>query len=301
MTSALPPLDASSLRAALLAPSGAYARVDVVPETGSTNADLMAAAANDDAGWPDLSVLLTDSQVGGRGRLDRSWTAPAGSSMISSVLLRPTNRGAALPMRAYGWFSVLAAIALVDALAAETGTQPALKWPNDVVLNGRKISGILAQLVPAQPGAASGAPTPPAVVVGIGTNVHQSRAQLPVDTATSLVLEGAATLDRHILLPAFLNRFAALYAQFCAVSGDASAPLPGGLSVRALATGRMATLGVGVRAELPGGQMLTGLAEGLDADGSLLIRDAAGTLHTVSAGDVVHLRRDASDGGSAYA
>ncbi|WP_427016817.1 biotin--[acetyl-CoA-carboxylase] ligase [Pseudarthrobacter sp. P1] len=299
MTSALPPLDASSLRAALAAPGGGYARVEVVAETGSTNADLVAAAAADPAAWPDLSVLLADSQTTGRGRLDRSWSAPAGTSMVSSILLRPTHGGAALPARAYGWLSVLAAIALVDALRKLTGTEPALKWPNDVVLNGRKLSGLLAQMVPAA-GASLGdvLGMVPAVVVGIGTNVAQARADLPVETATSLALEGAATLDRGVLLPAFLNGFAGLYRQFCAVAGDASAPLEGGSSVRALATARMATLGATVRAELPGGGVLRGTAVGLDADGALLLTDAAGTTHTVSAGDVVHLRRD---GGGGYA
>jgi len=146
--------------------------------------------------------------------------------------------------------------------------------------------------------------------------VGQGREQLPVDRATSLALEldggldggldaaaaaaGAAALDRNVLLPAYLNRFARLYEGFVAVGGNAGRPLPEGASVHDLASGLMSTLGTEVRAELPGGQMLHGTAVRLRSGGELELRDGDGALHVVSAGDVVHLRRTLDGGGVGY-
>ncbi|ALE07615.1 hypothetical protein AL755_06450 [Arthrobacter sp. ERGS1:01] len=307
-------MDTRALEGALTHPRGQFRRVSVVDETGSTNTDLATSAAADSAGWPDLSVLVANSQIAGKGRLDRVWEVPAGTSMISSVLLRPTDPSVhpgapAFAPTGYGWLSVLAGIALCQAVRAETGAPALLKWPNDVLLNGRKLAGILAQLVAPPPagvtsgvsaggvrGAADGAGPGPAVVVGAGVNISQQREQLPVDRATSLELEIDSAVDRNELLPAYLNRFAGLYRDFVAVGGDALRPLSGGESVHALASGLMLTLGTQVRAELPGGQMLHGTAVRLGPGGELEIRDGDGAMHTVSAGDVVHLRRTGSDG-----
>ncbi|MDD0857221.1 hypothetical protein NHF46_04370 [Arthrobacter alpinus] len=104
-----------------------------------------------------------------------------------------------------------------------------------------------------------------------------------------------------MLLPAYLNNFARLYQAFVAVGGNAQAPLQGGASAVDLARNLMSTLGQEVRAELPGDALLYGTAVDLNSDGSLLLRDAAGTEHTVSAGDVVHLRRTGPDGALGYA
>ena len=161
------------------------------------------------------------------------------------------------------------------------------------------MAGILAQLVPGHPGQHDA--RWPAVVIGTGVNVSQSTEQLPVPTATSLALEGAADLDRNELLATYLNRFAQLYRSFRAVGGNARLPLRGGDSLLQIATARMATLGSAVRAELPGGVTLLGTATGLDQNGSLLVADSEGTTHTVSAGDVVHLRRHEAEGPGAYA
>jgi BirA family biotin operon repressor/biotin-[acetyl-CoA-carboxylase] ligase len=323
MNRQLLPLDLDALRHALLAPAGGYARVELLAETGSTNADMVANAAS--AQWPELSVLVAENQSSGRGRLDREWSTPPGSSIIASVLLRPgspAGRNAAgqagnpaeqdaiaLPQESYSWISLLAAMALADALESAAGLGAELKWPNDVLAGGRKVAGILAQLVPAALGGASGSPSGtgpanparPAVVVGTGVNVGQSHAELPVPTATSLAEEGAATLDRNVLLPAYLNRFARLYQGFRAAGGDAQRPLENGLSLLQLVSARMVTLGSDVRAELPGGITLQGQAVGLDAHGALLVADSAGTTHVVSAGDVVHLRRHEAQGPGAYA
>lgn len=299
-----PSLRAPALKTALLQPEGAFERVEVIDSTGSTNADLAAAAADTAQRWPDLSVLIANGQEAGRGRLGRTWVVPAGAAMISSVLLRPTasrHPASAFAPTGYAWLSILSGIALCRAVQSVAGVPAELKWPNDVVAGGRKLAGILAQVVPAGPDG-----TGPAVVVGAGLNVDAQRSELPTGRATSLLLEGAgpAGLDRNVLLPAYLNGFAALYAQFLAAGGDAEAPLGGAAGAPTLvelATGHMGTVGREVRAELPGGVILTGTATALASDGSLLLRDAGGTFHTVSAGDVVHLRRTDPDGTVRYA
>ncbi len=292
-----PSLSVPHLKAALLYPEGAFARVDFVESTGSTNTDVATAAPEQN--WPDLSVLIANAQEEGKGRLGRSWVVPPGAAMISSVLLRPDTSGAPFAATGYAWLSIVAGVALCRAVQSVAGISVELKWPNDVVVNGRKLAGILAQVVPG----GAGAHFSPGVVVGAGLNVDVQRTELPTERATSLLLEGAdgTGLDRHALLPAYLNGFASLYRQFLAAGGDALTPLAEGPTLLELATGHMSTLGHKVRAELPGGVILVGTATALADDGALLLRDAHGTSHKVSAGDVVHLRRTGADGTVHYA
>lgn len=283
-----PGLDVGALRTALCMPSGPFPRLDVLPRTGSTNTDLAGHAVDEPAGWPDLSVLATEDQTAGRGRLERVWVAPERSSLFVSVLLRPFNRqGRPLPTTSYSWFTLLAALALAESIEDRTEIAPQLKWPNDITVDGRKLAGVLGQFVPG-PGA-----EPPAVVVGVGLNVSLTDAELPVRTATSLLLEYAGTTDRNILLKSFLRTFADHYRAFCDVDGDASAPWGAGLSLQGRVAARTATLGQDVRAELPGGATLSGRALALDPSGALIVRDDDGERHTVTAGDVVHLRPQA--------
>lgn len=241
-------------------------RLDIVAESGSTNADLRS-RATDIEEWPHLSVLLTDDQTAGRGRLDRTWLAPAGSALAISVLLR------ALPASptARGWIPLLAGVAMADAIAAQLPDQHvAVKWPNDVLVDDRKICGILAE--------ASG----DAVVVGSGVNTAMTAQQLPVTTATSFAVVDA-TVDEDRLVADYLRELNSLLSALAA-TGDA---VTSGL--HAAATARCATLGRRVRISLPGDQSLDGLATGLDADGRLLV-DADGVVRAISAGDVVHVR-----------
>ncbi|MEE1619995.1 biotin--[acetyl-CoA-carboxylase] ligase [Zafaria sp. Z1313] len=271
-----PPLDADALRGALLAPDGPYARIETVAETGSTNADLAAAAGSEPGAWPDLSVLASDFQSTGRGRLERGWSAPPRSSLAVSVLFRPSLGGAPLPAESYGWLSMLCALGLAEAIGDCTGLDARVKWPNDVLVGGRKVAGILAQLVPAGP--------LPAVVVGAGVNVLLTADELPVPTATSLALEGA-TAGTTAVLTAYLRTTARLYRGFLSDGADPAAGL------RDAVAARMATLGAAVRAELPGGVVLEGTADSLEDDGGLGLALAGGGREVVRAGDVVHLRR----------
>lgn len=312
-------LDAALLRTALMQPQGVFARVDVVDSAGSTNIDLAAGAADTGQFFPDLSVLIADAQPAGKGRLGRAWEVPAGAAMISSVLLWPEEQcltsgsGKDFAPTGYGWLSILAGVALCQSLRTHTDVEATLKWPNDVVIKGRKLAGILAQVVPARSAtatapaistmASSGTEMGPGVVVGVGVNVSLQETELPTDRATSLLVEGvpASGLDRNQLLPAYLNNFAKLYQDFAAAGGDAHMPLSGGASAVELARDLMSTLGQQVRAELPGGTMLYGTAVDLNSDGSLQLCDALGEEHNVSAGDVLHLRRTGPGGALGYA
>jgi BirA family biotin operon repressor/biotin-[acetyl-CoA-carboxylase] ligase len=142
-------------------------------------------------GAPEGAVAATDEQTEGRGRLGRTWQAPVGTSLLFSVVLTPSMPPARMPE-----LSLVAGAAVAEAIAAETGLATAVKHPNDVLVEGRKVAGILAE-------ASDGR-----VVLGIGVNVLQTAAQLPesVQTpATSLALEGA-TVDRAELLAAILER-----------------------------------------------------------------------------------------------
>lgn len=259
------PLDADGVAAAL---ADTWARVDVVGATGSTNADLLAAAAD---GAPDRTVLVAERQHAGRGRLARSWVSPEGSGLTVSVLLRPEG----VPASRFGWLPLLAGLALFDTVRGVSTVACGLKWPNDLLVGsgGRKAAGILAEVTD---------PLRPAVVVGIGVNV--SAAPLDQPGATSLHDEGIE-IGRTELLVALLRRLSEREAVWRAGRGD-----PDSTRLRADYRAGCASLGGRVRVELPGGAVHTGIAEDVDRDGRLLLLDDAGRRRAVAAGDVVHLR-----------
>jgi BirA family biotin operon repressor/biotin-[acetyl-CoA-carboxylase] ligase len=254
--------------AGLLRPGGLWSRLDVVDETGSTNADLVA------AGGPDGAVLVAETQRAGRGRLDRTWISPPRAGLTFSVLLRP---GPGVPPARWGWLPLLAGVALCGAVRDEAHLSAYLKWPNDLLLGAsrRKAAGILAQL------------TGDAVVLGVGLNVSNDRSELPHPEATSLRLEwppGAAARDRAALLRAVLDRFETEYAGWRNAGGD---PVASGL----LATygGLCDTVGRRVRVLLPAGAEIVGVATGVDTEGRLVVATDEGP-RAVAAGDIIHLR-----------
>ena len=255
-----PELDVTAVRAGL---SPRWAQVDVVDSTDSTNSDLLA-----DPAAPDRSVLVAEHQLAGRGRFDRTWTSPPRAGLTLSVLLRPS-----VPMADWGWLPLLAGMALREAVGDLLALETGLKWPNDLLAaDGRKLAGILAQTAG------------PVVVIGIGLNVSTSEAELPVETATSLLLVGAKSVDRSALLVEILRRLDARYAQWTDCEGDAAAC---GLAeaYRSACT----TLGREVHVRLAGDEVVEGTATDVDELGRLLVRTASGTRH-VGAGDVEHVR-----------
>ncbi|ORL06051.1 biotin--[acetyl-CoA-carboxylase] ligase [Prescottella equi] len=268
-----PPLDAGVLRRALVRDAGGdpdafWSRVDVVTETGSTNADLLAAPR--DADYP-RSVLIAEHQTGGRGRHARPWvSAPRALVTVSAVLDMP-----GMDLADIGWLPLLAGVAVVDVLRGTAGVDAELKWPNDVLIGGRKVVGILAEV-------AATAPVP-TVVVGIGLNVSLTEDELPVPTATSLLLEDAEVTDRTVLVRAILRELARRHREWEAA----------GWKVDALAAAykeRCGTLGRRVRAELPGDRELIGTAIDVDAEGRIVIEADGKSPVAVSAGDITHLR-----------
>ena len=264
------PLDRAALRRALVRPGGLWRDFEVVESTGSTNADLLARAL---AGEPEGAVLAAEEQRAGRGRMGRTWTSPPGAALTFSVLLKP-----AVPLARRGWLPLLAGVAVATAVTKVTGVRTGLKWPNDLLTADAKLAGILAE--------AAG----DAVVVGIGLNVSTEPAELPGPgpgalPATSLRAAGATALDRASLLLAILGELEHWYRAWQRVGGD-----PDRSGLRAEYTRLSATIGRTVRAELPGGQALSGPVAGVDSDGRLLVRVSSGSEVAVAAGDVVHLR-----------
>ena len=279
------PLDRSDLADQDFLSATGISRLDVVDSTGSTNADLLRWVTVDPSAWPDMSVLTAEYQTAARGRLDRHWEAPPLSSVSVSVVLRPANaEGRPLPTQSYSWLSLIGALALRETLLETAGLPAELKWPNDVLVRGKKIAGILAQLGPMVDGSV------PPVILGTGLNVTLRQEDLPVPTATSVVLEAPRTADRTELLKSYLSHFAVLYRSFCNADGDPAAGLAGGPSLHKRIEAVMTTLGKQVRAQLPGDHEIIGHASRLDEYGSLLVVDRESREHVVTAGDVVHLR-----------
>lgn len=237
-----------------------------VAETGSTNADLVAAAAQASHG----TVLVADVQRQGKGRLGRTWMAPPGTALLFSALLRVP----AIPVARRGWVGAVLGLAIVDALDRATRLSADLKWPNDVLIAGGKVAGILAELAG------------DAVVVGAGINVSVAAGDLPRADATSLVLSGAdpARCDRDELLAAVLRRFGALIQRWQAADGDIDAS-----GLRADYLRHCATVGSAVTVHLPDGTVVAGRAVDVAPDGSIVIDDGR-SARRYAAGDVHHLR-----------
>lgn len=261
-------------------------RVEVVARTGSTSSDLVAAAGAAPGSWPDRSVFVTDDQVAGRGRAGRTWTTPPGTALTFSVLLRP-----GLPMDRFGWLPLLGGLAVAQALEVVTGLRAGVKWPNDVLVDDpagdpvpgwgrrRKVAGVLSEVVLAPE---------PAVVLGIGVNVRQEVADLPVPSAASLHSLGHR-VGRPALLAVVLGRLLEVTGRWRSADGD---PVTSGLAAECAAA--CTTLGTDVVVDLPGGEVLRGTAVGLADDGALEVRTARG-VRPVRAGDV-RVRSD--DGGA---
>jgi len=241
----------------------------LVRETSpSTNAELVALARESELA--SFTTLVTDDQTAGRGRLDRTWIAPAGSALAISVLVVPRTVGGPLALENYGWLPIAAGIAMTEAIAdAVPQASTGFKWPNDVLVDGSKICGILAELLPDRD----------AVVIGSGVNLSMTAEQLPVSTATSVLVAGGDP-DPDTVLAGYLDRLQRLIVEYLAEDGDAGAS---GLAERA--RDLCVTLGREVRVELPDGSVIEGIATGLDADGRLIVNDLA-----IAAGDVTHAR-----------
>jgi BirA family biotin operon repressor/biotin-[acetyl-CoA-carboxylase] ligase len=251
--------------------SAAANHLIVLDEVGSTNTELLGRVVAGGVG--DFTVLVSANQTAGRGRLGREWTAPPGAALAVSVFVAPAEGSASR----LGWMPLLAGLAMARAVASVSPQAAvAVKWPNDVQIDGRKVAGLLCEVVPGNRG----------VVIGAGLNVAMTRDQLPVPTATSLVLEGAAPdglADR--VLSGYLTELRGLLSDFARSGFNPEAGL------RAAVTTGCSTIGRSVRVQLPGGSDLFGVAVDIDGTGRLVVRELTGSALTpVAAGDVTHLR-----------
>lgn len=244
-----------------------YPRVRYVGSTGSTNADLLA-----DTTAPAWSVLVAGEQTAGRGRLGRPWVSPSGAQAILSVLLRPTTA----ELDRLGTIPLATGLAVLDAVRVVSGgageeSHAELKWPNDVLWDGRKLCGILAE--------AAGFPTDPRVVVGLGVNVSLTRGQLPVPHATSLGLEGV-DVGTEDMVVAVLEALHSRLGQWS--TGDRSLMD----DYRA----ECVTIGRSVRVDAATGEIF-GTVTDVANDGRIDLLTTDGTRQLIAAGDVTHLRR----------
>jgi BirA family biotin operon repressor/biotin-[acetyl-CoA-carboxylase] ligase len=273
-----PPLDEAALRAEAIA--AGWRQLGVVAQTGSTNADLLARAASGiDV---DGVVLIAEHQTAGRGRHGRGWSATPRAQITMSVGVSVADP-VQVPTRTWGWLSLAAGVAVVDAvspLIEGSGAAAGLKWPNDV-LAGRadrrdKLAGILAEV---------GRPVSgPVIVIGVGLNV--TAAPEGVGGATSLLDLGVPTPDRQQLVCSLLRELGRRIAAWRAARG-ADPQLAADYRARSL------TIGTRVRAQLPGGTEVVGTASGIDDQGRLCLHTDDSDTETdtvISAGDVVHLR-----------
>jgi BirA family biotin operon repressor/biotin-[acetyl-CoA-carboxylase] ligase len=277
-------MDLTRLSHSLLEPSGGYAVVEVHEHLTSTNTRAA------ELGLP-YAVVLAEQQSAGRGRLDRRWESPAMAGITMSVTF-PLD--ADLSSQA-GWLPLVTGLVVAEAISEVTGVAATLKWPNDVLLpadDDRKVCGVLCEIVPMKPSvenALGGPPRPlvpvvPLVVVGIGLNVDQSRAELPVTTGTSLRLACGEELSAmrvdlvEAIARGLLDRLARVRA------GGTAAE-----AVRAAYRSRCVTVGSESTVSLPGGVVIRGRVTDITVDGELVLHTAHG-VKTLSAGDVTHVR-----------
>ncbi len=245
-----------------------FTLLEHVGATGSTNSDLVARACGADDG----TVLVTDHQTAGRGRLGRTWDAPPGTNLLVSVLVRPD-----WPPEAHTLVTPALAVAVVDALAG-MGVPTAVKWPNDLVVEGGlalgKVAGILAEYVVGPP---------EAVVVGLGLNLAWPAAEDDAPPGATSLRACGHTVNRWDLLAVVLGGFDTRLDDLAAAGGPER--------LREAHLGRSATVGRRVRADTPTGPV-EGTAVDISADGSLLVRPdgTANNLVPVGAGDVTHLK-----------
>jgi BirA family biotin operon repressor/biotin-[acetyl-CoA-carboxylase] ligase len=260
-----PPLEPSAVADRL---AGSRWSVELLEASPSTNAE---AAARVRAGAGEGLVVVADHQTAGRGRLDRTWVTPPRSALTMSLVLAPGG----VPVARWPWLPLLTGVAVVEGVRRACGLRCALKWPNDVLLDGAKLAGILVERVERPDGAAA--------VVGVGINVSTTRDELPVDTATSLHLAGAGEVHRADLLAHVLGALGEHYDSWRAAAGDPRAVRASYLSV-------CDTLGRDVRVHLPDGRDLVGRASDIDPDGRLVVDTQAAGRVVLGAGDVVHVR-----------
>lgn len=240
-------------------------RLKFLKTTASTNTDAFRLAED---GADEGTVVLADSQSGGKGRRGRIWASPAGVNLYCSVVLRP----AIMPYEA-PQLTFLSAVAAARAIELTTNLVPEIKWPNDLLVSGKKVAGLLNEMSAETDGINF-------VILGIGINLNMTADQFPDELrhpATSLLLESGARVDRSRFTGTMLRELDRLYAEFL-IHGFG--PVREEWQRRCNASGRQVLVSDS-GTECTGGRFI-----GIDSDGALLLRSEDNVLHRITCGDV---------------
>ncbi|MAT61232.1 MAG: biotin--[acetyl-CoA-carboxylase] ligase [Micrococcales bacterium] len=256
------PLDHEQLMTALAAAEVPWNDITFLEVTGSTNSDLVSKATAGEAATG--SVIIADSQTAGRGRLGREWESEPGTTLSFSVML-------AAPAPATQLLPLVVGLAVVRAASPGEQATIELKWPNDLLVDGKKAAGILAEAVPG------------GAVVGCGINVSTPVERLPVPEATSLALHGIEVERTTLLAQVLIETFAG-YDRLVEAGYN-----PEASGLLAEFRRRCGTLGREVRVQLPDQTSVTGRATDVDDQGRLVLEGPDGQ-QILSVGDVTHLR-----------
>lgn len=234
-------------------------------QTTSTNADAFRLAED---GATEGTVVISDAQLAGKGRRGRTWASPDGVNLYCSVILRPAIMPNEAPQLTF-----LSAVAVARAITLTTGLKPEIKWPNDLLIGGKKVAGLLNEMSAETDGINF-------VTLGIGVNLNMTAGQFPGDLrhpATSLLIESGSPVERSRFTAIMLNELDKLYAGFLA-SGFAT--------VREEWQRLCNAAGREVAVSDGGADTLRGLFAGIDADGAMLVKTAEGGIERVLSGDV---------------
>jgi BirA family biotin operon repressor/biotin-[acetyl-CoA-carboxylase] ligase len=269
-----PPLFNASAVQALLHTRVLGRTLHVLADVESTNTTALALA---DSGAPHGTVVAADTQTAGRGRMGRAWHSPSGENLYCSILLRNLP-SPGLTATWLSWLPLISGIAVLRTIEAVSGLHPTLKWPNDVLIQDRKIAGVLCE--------SSGLGSSRAVVVvGIGLNLNTECGNFPADlreSATSMRSEAGRTFDRIEVLGMLLNQLDARY--------EALAD-PCFIEIREEYGRLCSTLGRDICVTLSSHEAIRGVAEAITEDGALAVLEKqSGRTFVVRAGDVTHVR-----------
>jgi BirA family transcriptional regulator, biotin operon repressor / biotin---[acetyl-CoA-carboxylase] ligase len=216
---------------------------------------------------PEGTVVVADEQIGGKGRLDRVWYSPKNTGIWMSIILRPN-----IPLPKAPQLTLLTAVAVVQAIVDSTGLEPNIKWPNDILINGKKVTGILTELQ-------AEADRIHSVIIGIGMNVNQKLEDFPSELhsiATSLLLEKGETVNRAELIQAVFSRLEKLYLLYLDKGFE---------PIKLLWESYAISIGKKITARTLSGS-IAGLAQGITEDGVLLLEDENGKVHSIYSADI---------------
>ena len=233
--------------------------------TASTNSDAFRLA---EEGAVEGTVVIADTQSGGKGRMGRVWSSPSGVNLYCSVVLRPTIKPYQAPQLTF-----LSAVAVARAIELATALKPEIKWPNDVLIRGAKVAGLLNEMSAETDGINF-------VILGIGVNLNMGATQFPADLrspATSLMLEQGRPVSRAQFAAVMLNELDRLYGDFLS---HGFGPVREEWQQRCNAKGRE------VRVSDGGADTVQGVFNGIDSDGALLVLLQNGTVERILSGDV---------------